>query len=211
MNTTETLDQLKNKARELVKSGGELRARTAVLVHEAGATCHQTADGLRAVVKAVAEGAIAGARETLPADTPNVLKSVVDGVSDGLARSAQALRLTLEESSANGRHFASEDLGKVTQDFRDLGSMTAEVVNGAAAALDTHLREQVHTLSEHAKQTLQNAWPPLQSAIQAAQNEPLKLGQEAAAAGAGALRQAAGALFEEVGRVMQKAGEKLRA
>ena len=211
MNTENTLDHLRSQARELVKNGKDLREGTATLVHEAGATFHQTADGLRAVVKAVADGAIAGAQQTLPEDAPNALKSVVDGVSDGLGRSAQALRLTLEESSSNGRHFASEDLGKVAQEFRDLGSMTAEVINTAAVALDAHLREQVHTLSEHAKQTLQNAWPPLHSAIQAAQQEPLKLGQQAAVAGAGALRQAAGTLFEEVGRAIQKAGGKLRS
>lgn len=211
MNTNDTLDHLRSRAQELVQTGGDLREKTAALVHEAGTAFHQTADGLRAVVKAVAEGAIAGAQQTLPENTSNALTSVVDGVSDGLSRSAQALRLTLEESSSSCRHFANEDLGKVAQEFRDLGSMTAEVINSAAAALDSHLRDQLSTLSEHAKQTLQHAWPPLQSALEAAQKEPVKLGQQAAAAGSGALRQAAGALFEEVGRAMQKAGGRLRS
>ncbi|MFZ4594943.1 MAG: hypothetical protein ACOYOF_11840, partial [Verrucomicrobiaceae bacterium] len=58
--------------------------------------------------------------------------------------------------------------------------------------------------------TMQAAWPPLESALHAAQHEPAALGREALSASASAARQAAGVLFSHVGTFLQKAGHQLR-
>ncbi len=211
MNTEDFLTQLRHKTKELVKHGGDLRDETSKLVADASSKTYAATEPLRSVVKAVAEGAVEGAKLSLPDPHSTVLKSVVDGVADGLTKSAQALCLTLEESKANGTRFAKEDLGKVTEDFRSLGRMVVEVVTSTSTALDTHVREQLSAVAEHAKLTLQHVWPPLESAIHAAQLDPVKLTHETAQASAGAARQAAGVLFHELGKALQKAGEKLRA
>lgn len=210
MNTDDFLTQLRHRTKELVQRGGDLRAETSKLVTDASSRARAVADPLRAIAQAVAEGAVEGAKHSLPDDKDTVLKSVVNGLADGLAKSAQALRLTLEESAANGTRFAKEDLGKVAEDFRSLGNMIVEVITGTGSALDAHVREQLRTVAEHAKQTLHHAWPPLEAALKAAQEEPVKLGQETLQVGAGAARQAAGVLFSELGSALQKAGEKLR-
>jgi hypothetical protein len=140
-----------------------------------------------------------------------VLSTVMNGVTDGLLKSAQAVRLTLEEATASGTRFAKEDLTKIAQDFRGVSGILADIVTGAAHALGDHVKTQAQTVAEHAKQTLQNAWPPLEHAIHAAQHDPVKLGVETVQAGAGAARQAAGVLFGELGSYLLKAGEKLRS
>jgi len=210
MNTESLITDLKQKVEELVKRGGDLRKETSRLVSEAATQVHSAKEGLTGVVKAVAEGAVSGARQSVPEESASVLNQVVGGVTDGLVRSAQALKLTLEESSSKGIQFAKEDLAKIGQDFRGLGTNTAEIFTKAASDLGGHAKEQAATLTAHAKQTLQAAWPPLEAALSAAQHDPVKLGREAVGAGASAARQAAGVLFSELGVLIQKAGEKLR-
>lgn len=213
--TTETespslVGQLKQKVEELVKRGGDLRVETSRLVSEASHQIHEAAGGLKGVVKAVVDGAVAGAQQTLPQDTESVLRQVVGGLTDSLVKSVQAVKLTLEESTAKGTHFAKEDLTKIGQEFRDAGTTVADGVTHAASALGGHAKDQATSVASHAKQTLQAAWPSLEAALTAAQKEPVKLGRETVGAGAAAAREAAGVLFNELGSLLQKAGEKLR-
>ena len=202
--------QLKHKAEEIVKRGGDVRAEISHLVSDATGKFYQTKDGLVQLVKAVSEGAAAAAKEALPDKAESVLHAVVDGLTDGLTKSAQAVRLTLEESGASGVHFAKEDLDKIAKDFRVMGEMFVSIVSDAAGRLGGHVAHQVRTVSEHAKQTLLSVWPSLESAITAAAHDPVKLGRESLKAGTSAAQQAAGVLFSELGKHLQSAGEKLR-
>ena len=211
MNTDTLVAQLRLKAEELVTRGSDLREETAWLVEEASGPFHAAAGGLTDLVKAVADGAIAGAKHNLPADPISVLAPVIDGINDGLTKSVQAVKLTLEESAASGTRFAKEDLAKIGQDFQGLGAMIADIVTGAASALGDHAKEQASTLAAHAKQTLNTALPPLEAAIHAASLHPKQLGMETMQASTGAAREAAGVLFSELANALQKAGEKLRA
>lgn len=202
--------RVRKQVEELIKRGGDLRSETSRLVSEASVNAQKAAGGLEALVKAVADGAVAGAKETMPEHSESALRSVVDGLTDGLTKSAQALKLALEEATANGTRFAKDDLTKVGQDFRSLGNIVLDIIKGSATAIGGHAKDQANTLATHAKQTFQAALPPLEAALHAAQQDPLKLGREAASAGGSAARQAASALFTELGTLFQKAGEKLR-
>jgi hypothetical protein len=210
MNTDDYLTQLRHKVKELARHGGDLREQTSKLVSDASTTAYAKTEGLRGIANAVAEGAVAGAKQALPDDSDAVLRSIVGGLSDGLIKSAQALRLTLEESTAKGSSFAAEDLTKIGQDFRSLGQIINDTLTGAASALSGHVKDQAKTVADHAKQALHDAWPPVEAALSAAQRDPAKLGNETLQAGTSAVRQAAGVLFQELSNYLQKAGEKLR-
>lgn len=210
MNTHELIDQLKARTKALVEHGKDVRADTARLVEESSTQFYHAKDGLTSLVKAIADGAVEGAKGTMPENAESTLRSVIEGVTDGLTRSAQAVRLTLEESTASGTRFAKEDLTKIARDFRAAGEGMADTVTHAAGALGGHVKAQAHRLGEHARQTLHGVWPALDSAIHAAYEEPVKLGHETVHAATSAARQAAGVLFSEVGQYLQKAGEKLK-
>ena len=210
MNTHELIAQVKARTEALVKRGEDVRAETAKLVEEASAKFFQVTDGLSSLVKAVAEGAVEGAKGSMPENVQSKLRQVVEGVTDGLAKSAQAVRLTLEESTASGTRFATEDLKKIARDFRATGEGMVDIVTHAASALGEHVKGQAHNLGEHARQTLHDVWPPLDSAIHAACADPVKLGHETVQAAASAARQAAGVLFSELGQYLQKAADKLK-
>lgn len=213
MNTEQTdplITQLKHKAEEIVKRGGDVRAEISHLVSDTTGKFYQAKDGLADLVKAVSEGAVTGAKEALPDKAESALHAVANGLADGLTRSAQAVRLTLEESRAGGVHFATDDLDKIAKDFRAVSEIFVNIVTDAASRLGGHLSQQARTVSEHAKQTLLDVWPSLESALSAATHDPVKLGRESLKAGTSAAQQAAGVLFSELGKHLQKAGEKLR-
>ena len=210
MKTDELIAQLKTRTEALVKRGGDLRAETARLVEETSSKVYQAKDGLSDLVKAVAEGAVAGARETVPENTESALKHVVEGVTDGLTKSATAVRLTLEEAAASGSHFAQEDLRKVAEDFRTVTNIMADIITTAASATGSHLKAQAQAFGEHAQTALQNVRPALESAVNAALEHPARLGSETLHAGSTAARQAAGVLFTELGACFDKVGSKLR-
>ncbi len=210
MNTDELINDLKARMEALVKRGGDVREETAKLVEETSSKVYQARDGLTNLVKAVAEGAMAGAQQTMPENAESTLKQVVDGVTDGLAKSAQAVRLTLEEATASGSHFAREDLRKIAADFKLVGEMMVDIVTTAAGAAGGHLKTQAHSLGEHAQKTLQGVRAAVESAVHAALEDPSKLGRETVNAGTTAVRQGAGVLFTELGRYLDGIGGKLR-
>ncbi len=202
--------QLKHKAEEIVKRGTDVKVEISQLVIDTTGKFYQTKDGLEQLVKAVIEGATEAANDALPNKTNSVLHSVVDGLLDGLTKSAQAVRLTLDESSASGVHFAKDDLDKIAKNFQVIGKVFVTIVSDATSRLIGHGSQQVSTVTAHAKQTLLNVWPSLESAITAAVQNPVTLGRESVQAGTAAAQQAAGVLFSELGKRLQQAGDKLR-
>ncbi|CAN5915015.1 hypothetical protein BH11VER1_BH11VER1_17700 [soil metagenome] len=213
MNTEQTdhlINQLKQRAEEIVKRGSDVRAEVSRLVSDSTSKFYETRDGLTQMVKAVTEGAVEAAKDSLPDKSESVLRSVVDGLSDGLTKSVQSVRLTLEESNASSVHFAKDDLDKIAKDFRAVGEVFGSIVSDATGKVGGHVAQQGHTISEHAKQALKNVWPSLESAITAALHNPVKLGRESLHAGTAAAQQATGVLFSELGKRLQATGDKLR-
>lgn len=195
--------QLKQAAEKIAQGGEDVRARISRLVSDAAGRLSKTKDGFTSLVRAVSEGAAAGAGSALPDKTESVLRSVVDGLGDGLGRSAHAIQLTLAESAASGVHFATDDLNKVAQDFRAVGEAFTDIISDAMHQLGDHATGQVRSFVEHAKQTFQSTRPSLEAALDESLKNPVQLGRESVQAGASAARQAAGVLFSELGRRLQ--------
>lgn len=213
MNTEQTdhlINQLKQRVEEIVGRGNNVRAEISKLVSDSTGKFYETRDGLTQMAKAVTEGAVEAAKNSLPDKSESVLYPVVDGLTDGLNKSIQAVQLTLEESSANSVHFAKDDLNKIAKDFRTLGDAFGSIISDATSKLGGHMAQQGRTIGDHAKQTLQHVWPSLESALAAAAHHPVQLGKESLHAGASAAQQAAGVLFSELGKRLQETGDKLR-
>lgn len=204
------VDQLKEAAAQIVKRGGDVRAEISKLVSDAAGKFHQTKNGVVDLAKAVAEGAAAGVQQVAPSGSESALRAVADGLADGFSKSAQAVRLTIEESAKKGSQFAREDLDKILKDFRSLGDTAFEITGRLARSCGGQLSSQLQTLLDHTKSTLQNLRAPLESVITAARQDPAGLGKQTLHAGAAATRQAAGVFFSEIGRHLQSAGERIR-
>jgi len=210
MTTDQLPDWLKQQAEQIVKRGRDVRQEISRLSSNAAEKFHRTKDGLLGLSRAVLDGAVAGAQQALPAERTSALREVIAGLADGLSISANALKLTLQESRATGKHFADEDLNKVAGDFRDVREKFADAVGHATKKLGGQVADQFHNLTEHASRTLDHARPAFESAIRAAAENPAQVGKEAVCAGAGAAREAAGILFSELGKRLDQAGQHLR-
>jgi hypothetical protein len=213
MNTDTSSDvfgKLKQAAEDIVKRGQDVRAEISKLVSNAATTLHHGADGLMSLAKAVAEGAAAGARQTMPEDADSLLRPVVSGLSDGIAKVAEVVKLAVQESTASGKKFATEDLDKVVKDLRGVGDGFVTTIRQATGGIGGHVVDQAKSLAGHAGKVLQDMRPALDAAIESAKQDPVKLGKETAHAGASAAREAAGVLFSQLGGLLQSAGEKLR-
>jgi hypothetical protein len=204
------LEQLKESATQIVKKGGDIRAEISKLVSGAAGKFYAARDGLVDLGKAVADGAAAGVQQVAPSGSESSLRAVADGIADGFAKSAQAVRLTLEESGTKGAQFAREDLDKILKDFRQLGDTALEITGRLARGCGGQLSSQLKTFFEHTKTTLQGLRAPLESVVNAARKDPVGLGKDTLHAGAAATREAAGAFFSEIGRHLQSAGERMR-
>jgi hypothetical protein len=204
------IDQLKDAAAKIVKRGGDVRVEISKLVSGATGTFHQTAHGVADLAKAVADGAVAGAQQVAPAGSETALRAVAEGLADGFSKSAQAVRLTLEESGKKGAQFAREDLDKIAKDFRGLGENAFEIVSRLAKGVTGQISSQFKTLLDHTKTTLQDLRSPMESVVNAARQNPVGLGKQTIHAGAAATRQAAGVFFSEIGKHLQGAGDRLR-
>jgi hypothetical protein len=210
MNSTSSTNSLRQQAERIVQQGRDVRAEISRLASQAAEQFHRTRDGLVGLSRAVVEGALDGARQATPAQSESVLRDVVAGLADGLAISAHAVKLTLEESRARGTQFAREDLDKIAGDFRDVGDTFTKTVGDAAGKLGSQLAAQLRDLAGHAGRALEQARPAFESAARAAREHPGSLGREALQAGAGAAREAAGILFSELGKRIEQAGQHLR-
>jgi hypothetical protein len=208
MNTEQLPQWLRQQAEGIVKRGKDVRQEISKLAAGATDRFHRTKDGLTGLARAVLDGAAEGARQATQPDS--VLREVVAGLADGLATSAQALKLTLEEAQAGGRAYADEDLKKAAADFRDVGKQFNGAVKASLKSLGAELAGQLHNLSEHASRAVDSAKPKFEAAARAAAGHPLQAGKEAVHAGAGAARQAAGVLFTELGSRLEKTGRKWR-
>jgi len=208
MNTEQLPQWLRQQAESIVKRGQDVRQEISKLATSAAERFHRTKDGLIGLTRAVLDGAADGARQA--AQPGSVLREVVAGLADGLATSAQALKLTIEEAKSGGRAYADEDLKKAAADFRDVSRQFGGVVKSSLKGLGAELAGQLHNLSEHASRALDSAKPKFEAAARAAAEHPLQAGKEAVHAGAGAARQAAGVLFSELGSRLEKTGRKWR-
>jgi hypothetical protein len=210
MNADQIPEWLKHQAEDIVKRGRNVREEIAKLSSAVAGKLHQTKDGFLGLSRAVLDGAVAGAQQAVPSQSESVLREVVAGLADGLAISANAVRLTLEESRGRGAQFAHEDLKKVAEDFRGVGDNFTQSVHDATRRIGAQISEQSRSLADHAGHTLNSARPAIEAAIKAACEDPSGLGKEALQAGAAATRHAAGVLFSELGKRLEQAGEHLR-
>lgn len=206
----ESTSRLKQAAEEIVKRGQNVRAEIARLVSEAATTLQEGKNGLVSLAKAVADGAAAGAKQTMPENTDNLLRPVVSGISDGIAKVAEAMKLAMQESASRGKTYAKEDLDKVAREFRSVGDGFVSTVQQSASSATGHVSEQVKALANHAKLALNDMKPALDAVISSATQDPLRLGKETLHAGTAAAREAAGVLATEIGALLQSAGQKLR-
>jgi len=171
VNTSEGIDwkaPVRAAAEAIAREGTKVRAKIAEATSRAASRASEESETWLALPRAVLEGAARGVEGALPDRAESVLREVVDGLADGLATSALAAKLALEEARGRGAQYAEEDLRLLRGDLRDLGGEFARATQGVLRTVRTQVAGEAKALGEHAKLAFDRATPAVESALRAA-------------------------------------------
>jgi hypothetical protein len=203
-------EKFRDEVEEAVKSGDNIRASVRDAVESAAARTDRATARLTELARRTLDAALDALDRSAPDDPESALRQVVDGLGDGLERTAHATRLAVEEAAGEGRAFASEDLKATSEDLGAIARMFVETVDHAISGASERTRKQVSGVREHASRTINSIRPSLESAADAAAGDPIGLIGESATAATRLTREAAGSLFGAVGDLLKGAGDRLK-
>lgn len=207
-------DEVKKAAADAVKSGKNLREQIQQIVERATESAGKTGEEARSrlgeIMAATIDGATGALDRAAPDDASSALRQVIDGLGEGLQRTAQATRLAVEEAGSNGKAFAQEDLKRVATDFKTIGELFVETVERGAKGVLGQATDQANGVREHAERTLTGIMPSLEDAARAALANPAGLIGDSASAAGNLARETAGSLLSSVGKMLGNAGDRVR-
>ncbi len=206
MTNEDRQDRLRERIAQIVKEGKDVRSRVRVAFEDAAVQAQGMAGQLVDILKSTAEGAAKGS-EGKPDTGP--LKDVVDGLGDGLQRTANAARLAMEEAASKGKAYAEDDVKGFASDFATLGKLFAETVSSAASKAGERSADVLRDLKDHAQRTAENIEPDLRRAYEAARNDAPGTARDMAAGASDVAREQGGKLLETIGDLFKRAGKGL--
>lgn len=206
-------DDVRQKIGEIAGQGEDVTRRVREVIETSaqslGDATGQAQTRLTSMVSAAIDGASSAVANAAPDDAESTLRQVIDGIGEGLGRTAQATRLAVEESASGGKAFATEDLRSVAEDFKTIGQLFVETVERGAKGVFDQAAGQSSSLREHAQRTIDGVRPSLEDASRAALKDPVGLAGDSAEAAVNLARDTAGSLFSTIGRVLNDAGDKI--
>lgn len=147
-----SLDQIREKARELLHSGDSVREKLHALTVEALTQRQLAEQEIREVLAAITEGVSTGAADRAE-EVRIALGSALHGMDDALGQAAEAMKLALGEVSAHAQEFAEQDLSRGLGDLKKLEQMFLETVSHVAQDATGLVRQEMTALAEHARRT----------------------------------------------------------
>jgi len=174
-----------------------------------GRAAQEGAGSLERVVGDVLDGAARGARTLADDRQGTALAETLEGLSDGLTRTANATKLAIEEAASRGKAFADDDLRHAADDLRAIERLLRESGERLARGLGDNLRQGAGDLADHASRAADALAPAVESAISAAARNPVAFAGQSASAGVEAARMGAGALFEAAGGLLGSLGKAM--
>ncbi len=201
--------EVKNRAEDIVRDAQDVRAKTRDLVVDVLRSGGDAVGRFPQAVERILAGAHAGVDRVAQERQADVLRDVVDGLTEGLAKGAEAVKLTAEEAQTRGQQFASDEIKGTISDMRTLEQLLVDRIGGMIKSGVSLTATQASDLISHTKRASQGMQPAISSAIEAAEADPLKLAKDTASVAAGVSRRAVGSLFQAVGGVLDGVGDAI--
>jgi hypothetical protein len=206
-------DDVRREIGEITASGRDIAGRVQALIERAFQSAEQAgrdAPGrMGALVSAVIDGAAQTVDRAAPEQAESALRQVIDGLGQGLQRTANATKLAVEEAASGGKAYAAHDLKAVASDLQALGSLLTETVERAGRGVFAQAGERATSLRQHAARTVEGLRPSIEEAAAAALRNPVGLAGDSATAAVNVAKQAAGSIFSGIGRLLGSAGDRL--
>jgi hypothetical protein len=206
--TTDPTAAVKAQAEQIVTSGTDIRPRLAEVIAQ-NAWRPQRPGGLIELIQAVTDGAREGLAKSVPQDRDDVLRQVVDALTDGLSRTALAGQLALDEAASAFRQYTAEDLSRFSHDLRAVHDLFTETVDRGLTTAKALTTAQVAAARTHIGRVAERLRTELKVLNDHVREHPEAFARESLRAGASMGRCAAGSLFEAIGRMLSRAGEQM--
>lgn len=201
---------IKSQAAEIVKMQTDVRGRLAEAVSQAACQSQQSGEGLIAVVRSVIDGAREGLAKSVPADRDDVLRQVVDALGDGLSQAALAGQLALQEAAGASQKYTKEDLARFRDDLTAVRDLFTETIGQGLRTSKELTAGQASTAMTHAERVAKHLGPTFTRVFDAIEQHPIVFAREGFQAGVSVAESATGSLFQALGRLLQRAGDELR-
>jgi|GEM_PF-1849388 len=211
MNTTTTdlNAAVKAQAEEIVASGTDIRPRLSDVVAQ-NAWQSQQPGGPIELIRAIVDGAREGLARSVPRDRDDAVHQVIDALGDGLSQTALAGRLALEEAAGSFRRYRDEDLTRFRDDLAAVRDLFTETIDRGLTTCASLTTTQAVTARTHIDRIAKRLRAELEVFNDAIRQHPEAFARGSLRAGIDTGQCATGALFQALGRMLQQAGEKLR-
>jgi hypothetical protein len=148
---TETIQQVEDAVREVVKSGDDLYLQVRAITLKALTERELDMENIKSVVQAVSKGINAGiTSQYAPAKT--AFKQSVEALDDALVKTAEASKLAIEEATSRASEFSHHDLNQATEDLKILEEMFLETVERVAKESNDNAFDIDEDFISHARQ-----------------------------------------------------------
>lgn len=145
-----SVEQIKQNARALFQSGGDIREKLHQLTVEALTRRQLAEQEIREVLGAISEGVGAGAADRAE-EVRESLRQAMNGMDDALGHAAEAMHLAWGEVSSHAQEFAEQDLKQCISDLKQLEEMFLDTVSRAGQSAGGLVKQEMTALAEHAR------------------------------------------------------------
>ena len=209
-----SLDDIREKARALLRSGGDVREKLHELTVQALTQRQLAEEEIREVINAITEGVSLGASERVE-DVRSALGGALRGMDDALRHAAEAMKLALGEVSSDVQQFAEQDLRKGLGDLKRLEDLFLETVSLVAQRASGLVRQEMTALAEHARRTGTGTGERVREVAEELSNRLRATAHQAGDAGLQAAREigsrVAALASRKLGEIAEKLDQKAQA
>ena len=195
--------------RKIVESNRDVSERVRNVVvglfqGQAGAT-----QAARDAVMGAIQTASEIANRSAPDKADSVLRNVIDGVTTGLSTVAQSTQYAVQEATARGQRFASEDMDRARKDLSGISEILVDTAKYFSKRMTEEAGSTVTELKTHAERAVAAATPVVKASVEALAKHPIQTVGEAASTALRSGQLTAGALLSAVSGALAGAADLL--
>jgi hypothetical protein len=148
-------------------------------------------------------------KRSAPDNPESVLRNVIDGVTSGLSIVAQSTQYAVQEATARGQRFASQDLDRAKKDLSGISDILMDTVKYFTNRVTEEAGTAAKELRTHAERSAAAVTPVLKSSVDAVTGHPVQTAGEAAETVLRTAQLTAGALLGAMSGLLAGAADAL--
>lgn len=200
---------LSESIRAAVESGKDVRDRVRDVVVSLFRSSEATTASARAAVSGIVQSATEIVKQSAPDNPESVLRNVIDGVTSGLSIVAQSTQYAVQEATARGQRFASQDLDRAKKDLSGISDILMDTVKYFTNRVTEEAGTAAKELRTHAERSAAAVTPVLKSSVDAVTGHPVQTAGEAAETVLRTAQLTAGALLGAMSGFLAGAADAL--